>query len=74
VPGQPRLYLCLMWLLAQILTRAAPQQRVALVIGVGHHPNAPALNNPINDAKLMGSALENLDSRLKQSSIPITRP
>jgi uncharacterized caspase-like protein len=41
-------------------TRAAPDKRVALVIGVEHYRNAPALRNPVNDATLIGPALQKL--------------
>lgn len=36
------------------------EKRVALVIGVGKYVNAPALANPLNDAREIGSALERL--------------
>jgi len=39
---------------------AAPEKRVALVIGVGRYVNAPALANPANDARLVGPALAKL--------------
>jgi uncharacterized caspase-like protein len=39
---------------------AASEKRVALVIGVEHYQNAPALPNPANDARLIGTSLEKL--------------
>jgi len=40
---------------------AAPEKRVALVVGVSHYQNVPGLTNPANDARLVGTTLEKLD-------------
>ena len=45
--------------------RAAPEKRVALVIGAGHYQNAPELTNPVNDARLIGPALAKLDFQVQ---------
>ncbi len=38
----------------------APEKRVALVIGNGHYLHAPALANPVNDAKAVSEAFRRL--------------
>lgn len=43
---------------------AAPEKRVALVIGNGAYRNAPTLKNSVNDAKLMAEAFSALGFRL----------
>ena len=55
-----------LWLLAMTIAAcsATPQKsgsaRIALVIGNAAYENAPALNNPVNDATDMCAALTNL--------------
>ena len=39
---------------------AAPERRVALVVGVSHYRNAPVLCNSVNDARLIAPVLERL--------------
>ena len=39
---------------------AAPERRVALVVGNGKYESAPALLNPANDAKLVAATLADL--------------
>ena len=39
---------------------ASPEQRIALVVGIGAYAHAPELPNPRNDARAMGAALRKL--------------
>ena len=50
--------------------RAAPEKRVALVIGVGRYQNAPELTNPVNDARLIAPALAKLDFEVQTVTDP----
>ena len=42
------------------------EKRVALVIGIGAYQNAPALTNPISDARAIGGALRNLNFQVTE--------
>src|SRR5947209_13608522 len=44
----------------QVESRQNIQRRLALVIGNGNYRNAPRLNNPVNDAHDIASALQGL--------------
>jgi uncharacterized caspase-like protein len=47
-------------LVASGAAHAAPEQRVALIIGVGAYANVPHLANPANDARLIEQSLKTL--------------
>ncbi len=61
-----RLALLLLLLVALLPVRGsgqpvvAPERRVALVVGIGNYQNAPALANPVNDARAISEALRRL--------------
>lgn len=44
---------------------AAPERRVALVVGVSHYRNAPVLRNPVNDARLIAPVLARLQFQVQ---------
>ena len=68
---------CVIALCALILSgavRAAdPETRVALVIGIGAYQNAPALANPVNDARRMSEALRRLNFEVEEQFDPDIR-
>src|SRR5437764_15320949 len=54
------LALCAAWLPHAALAAPGDERRVALVIGISAYQNAPALANPVNDARAVGEALRRL--------------
>jgi formylglycine-generating enzyme required for sulfatase activity len=63
IAGQPiSLALAFLMLLLTPGAKAAAdnERRIALVIGIGSYQHAPHLNNPINDARVIGDSLRRL--------------
>jgi formylglycine-generating enzyme required for sulfatase activity len=54
------LLLCAAWLPHATLAATGEERRMALVIGISAYQNAPALANPVNDARAVGEALRRL--------------
>src|SRR4051794_13989043 len=54
------LILCLASLPHAAFAAAGEERRMALVIGISAYQNAPALANPVNDARAIGEALRRL--------------
>ena len=52
---------------------ADPETRVALVVGIGAYQNAPALANPVNDAKRIAEALRRLNFEVEEQLDPDIR-
>src|SRR3954447_26138643 len=50
-----------------------PERRIALVIGIGAYQSAPALANPVNDARAVGDSLRRLSFEVDEVYDPDTR-
>jgi len=50
-----------------------PERRIALVIGIGAYQSAPALTNPVNDARAVGEALRRLNFDVDEAFDPDIR-